>query len=122
VNILYSLAAITYVPLWAIWLVAIIVLVLAAGRMTRLIYHDDFPPTIWLRTKWDLLTEDSSWNLLLHCPWCLGFWATVGFSSWFAVGLAVEWVMVAWWIVAGMLALGYIVPMIVARDEPSDSE
>ncbi len=119
-NVINTISHLTQFPIWAVWLIAAVVLVLAAGRVTRLIFHDDFPPSIWFRVQWDKLTDGTSWNLLFHCPWCLGFWATVGFAGWFALGLWVDWIAWAWWIVSLLFALGYLVPMVIARDEPSD--
>lgn len=121
-NILSSISMHTSLPLWAVWLFALAALLLGAGRLTRVIYYDDFPPSMWLRVKWDALTEESTWNKLIHCPWCLGMWVGVFAGAWFGVGLVVDWIMVAWWIVWGFLAIGYLIPMIIVRDEPADNE
>ena len=107
-------------PWWANLLIALPILILGAGRFTRLVTYDDFPPTIWLRVQWDKLTGESTWNKLLHCFVCFSYWATVFFIAWFVVGIFVPWIAWAWWIVCGSLALGYLVMMVVARDEPPD--
>jgi len=109
-------------PWWLTLVIAVPTLVLGAGRITRAIYHDDFPPSIWFRVKWDLLTENSSWNLLFHCPWCLSFWVTGGLIGWFALGFLAPWIWWTWWIVVGWFALAYLVPMIIVRDEPDTED
>lgn len=117
-NVLAGIVAATTLPLWAVWAVAVVVLVLGSARFTRVVYYDEFPPSLWLREAWDKITGESKWNLLLHCPWCLGFWAAVAAAGWFGVGLVVDWIMVAWWIAFGLLSLGYLVPMVIVRDDP----
>lgn len=119
-NLMSNFSFWTGIPVWGIWLVALAVLILGAGRLTRVITYDDFPPTIKMRVLWDKLTDDSEWNKLLHCFWCFGFWAGLLGMSWFGVGLIVEWVMIAWWAVFGALAVGYVISMVVARDEPAE--
>ena len=112
----------TDLPWWALALVAIPVAVLGSGRLTRAIYYDAFPPSAWLRSKWDLLTEKSDWNLLMHCPWCLTHWVVLGCLAWFAVGWFVAWIGLAWWIFYGWFALSYVASMIIVRDDPEDSD
>lgn len=119
-NVISNMSQWTGVPLWAVWLIALAVLILGAGRLTRLITYDDFPPTIKIRTLWDKLTDDNDWNKLFHCFWCFGFWAGAFAMGWFALGFAADWIMVAWWIVFGSLAIGYVISMVVARDEPAE--
>lgn len=107
---------------WANVLIAIPILILGAGRFTRLVTYDDFPPTIWLRVQWDKVTEGSTWNKLLHCFWCFGHWATLLVGAWFVVGIFVPWIAWTWWIVWTWFALSYLVSMLVARDEPIGQE
>lgn len=121
-KILSSISQHTLIPLWAVWLIAVVVLIVGAGRITRAVTYDDFPPTMWLRVKWDLLTETSDWNKLLHCYWCFGQWAAAFAMAWFAIGLVVDWIMAAWWIVFVALALGYLVSMLVNRDEAAGTD
>ena len=55
-------------------LVVSVLVVVTAARLTRLLTQDAYPPTAWLRSKWDGWTEGSDWNMLLHCHWCLAPW------------------------------------------------
>lgn len=109
-------------PWWVTLLVAVPILVLGAGRLTRVIYFDAFPPTAWLRSKWDLLTEKSDWNLLMHCPWCLSHWVIAGGLAWFALGFAWPILWPIWYVFFGWFALSYLTAMIIVRDEPADDE
>lgn len=102
---------------------AIITLILGAGRLTRVIVHDAFPPTIKLRMAWDrLVGDDSSWAKLFHCWWCMSFWVTGIGVGWFMLGQidGWAWVNVLWWIIWGTLAMSYVAAIIIARDEPTD--
>lgn len=96
-----------------LWCLAFIVGSLSAGRLTRLIAHDSFPPSVWFRMKWDDLTDESPWNPLFHCHWCLSFWmaAPIGIWAWLSN------LHPAWWIVNGILAAAYIAPIIVEHDQ-----
>lgn len=93
--------------------VASLVAILSAARLTRLIAQDSFPPSAWLRVKWDNLTDGKSWNPLLHCHWCLAPWcmAVVGLWGWLSELHA------AWWVFNAWLAGSYLASMIVERDE-----
>lgn len=53
---------------------------MAVVRLTRAWTHDadHFPPLQPLRreaTKW---LENTKWNRLLDCPWCVSFWVAGG--------------------------------------------
>lgn len=102
------------------WIGAFLVGALATGRISRALYHDAFPPSAWLRAKWDLLTEGSDWNLLLHCPWCITHWVAAVTVGWWIVGLFVPWLAIAWWVWNGWWALSYVASMIIVRDEPEE--
>ena len=95
-----------------LWILAFIVGSLSAGRLTRLIVHDDFPPVVWFRIKWDDLTDESGWNKLFHCHWCLSFWAAAAVGGWAVLSDLHE----SWWIINGILAAAQVVPMILERD------
>lgn len=96
-----------------LWVVAFVVGSLSAGRITRLIIHDTFPPIVWFRMKWDDKTDGNSWNTLFHCHWCLSFWVTlpIGLWAWFSH------LDTAWWVFNGIMAASYVAPMIVERDQ-----
>lgn len=96
-----------------LWIVAFVVGTLSAGRITRLIVHDDFPPIVWLRIKWDNKTDGSGWNKLLHCHWCFSMWAVVPIGLW-------AWLSnlhTSWWVFNALMAAAYVAPMIVERDQ-----
>lgn len=96
-----------------LWLIAFIVGTLSAGRITRLLTQDSFPPAVWLRIKWDDKTDGSAWNVLMHCHWCLSFWVTAPIGLW-------AWLSnlhISWWVFNGILAATYVAAMVVERDE-----
>lgn len=94
------------------WVAAAVISVIASARLTRLVVWDKFPPSVWVRTKWDALTNDGSWSALAHCGYCFGMWAalfTVGtgyLSNWHEV----------WWVFNGWLAVSYLAATYVAYD------
>ena len=106
------------------WVAAALVAVVGAARLTRLVVHDDYPPSMWLRTRWLRITSlrgvdgqrtgvEGPWSKLLTCHWCFGPWA-------FALVLLTAWATnlhVAWWVFWGWLAGSYLVSMTVERDE-----
>lgn len=104
---------------------ASLVAVLGVGRLARVIIYDAFPPAVWLRIKWDTLTDTPSersalhsWNKLLHCPWCLVPWLMLACIGWYVAGVFVAaWIAWAWWLFWGWLALSYVASMIYVRDE-----
>lgn len=66
-----------------------IVQVLAAYRLTRLLQVDDLPPLPDLREKLGIAQAEAEGSTLrgrllkefaygFNCPWCLGFWVSVG--------------------------------------------
>jgi hypothetical protein len=97
-------------------LAAAAVITLGAGRLTRIITYDDFPPAAHARALWDRITNDGPWSKLAHCFWCAGPWVTlVALGSGILSGL--HW---GWWLFWGWLALSYVTSIIIARDEPRD--
>ena len=100
-------------------LLTIAVAVLGVGRFVRAVVYDDFPPTKWWREKWVSWTDGTGWQTLFLCWWCLSFWVSLACIGWWVAGLYVVWVAWAWWIFWGAFALGYLVPMVIVRDEPT---
>lgn len=92
---------------------ALVTLLLSAGRITRLLVADEWPPSIWVRIKWDTLTKDGKWALLFHCPWCMGPYVAGALALWGYLS-NLHW---SWWVVNGFFALGYAVSWIVFHDE-----
>lgn len=98
------------------WLAIAVVTVLSAARISRLVVADSWPPTVWLRIKWDTLTKDGPWSKLVHCPYCFAPWSAAFIIGW---GLVFDWP-VAWWILNGWLATAYLAAMVQARDGDGD--
>lgn len=94
------------------WAAIAIVGVLSAARISRLVTADAWPPTIWLRIKWDQITHDGPWSKLVHCPFCFAPYAWAGVMAW---GLLWDWPTV-WWIFNGWLAGAYVAAMVQAHD------
>lgn len=55
-----------------------VVYVLAAARVTILITRDSLPPMARMRDYVSSRWGRSDWSELIVCPWCMGFWVSVG--------------------------------------------
>jgi hypothetical protein len=107
---------------WWQAILAVIVGVVGAARLTRVLTIDDYPPTVAIRIWWDTITKDGPWAKLVHCPWCAGPWFTLAALVSFLVSFlhpALGW---AWWIFWGWLALSYFTSQYVYFDQGKDSE
>lgn len=108
---------------WMTSPVALTVNVLAAYRLTRLWTRDSLPPLPELRQhvldKLDKIqdakgsTASHPLSALVDCPWCIGFWISVG-----VVGAA-TFTPRAWRPLATALAFSAVVANIAVR-EPDD--
>lgn len=98
---------------------AVLVAVVGIGRVVRLITYDDFPPSIWLRSKWNWLVKGGEWRKIVTCLWCASPYVTAICMGWFFLGLFV-WtpLLVAWWIAWGFAGISYLSSILVRRDEP----
>lgn len=94
------------------WIAVAVVATLSASRITRLITWDSFPPSVWVRMKWDTITKDGSWSILAHCGYCFSVWAAFGVVLW---GYWSDW-NAFWWIVNGALAGSYLAAIVMAND------
>jgi len=103
------------------WVMVAIVGTLASARLVRLVSFDEYPPTVWMRNKWDQVTlkEDAEsvqkyagWNKLIHCAFCASFYITAVVAI---AGLVTSFGVV-WWVVCSILAASYVAGMIVASD------
>lgn len=101
------------IPAGVVLAVAVVVWIASSARLTRLFTQDTFPPVVWARTKWDEYTEDTAWNTLLHCHWCLSVWVTPAVGAWGWLS-NLHW---TWWVFNFALAASYASAMIVERDE-----
>lgn len=90
--------------------------VLSVGRLTRLVTQDTWPPVAWWRTKWDDWTEDSGWNDLFHCPFCLAPWIAAVILAWGWL-TDLHW---TWWAFNLWLAISYLASILVYHDEGKD--
>lgn len=98
-------------------LFAIVIAVLGVGRLTRIVTYDDYPPMIWLRSKWARLVKGGDWAKLLTCGWCASPYLAAVCVAHGLVSFGRPWE-ASWWIFWGILALAYVAAMVFARDEP----
>lgn len=104
---------------WWYFVLAVIVGVLSAGRLTRLVVNDHWPPVERLRNIWDANSERlGGWWLLLHCPWCFSPWIVLLVGTW-AVLSHVHW---SWWAFNGWMAAAYLSSWLVYHDEDGSEE
>ena len=96
---------------WTTDPLALIVHVLAAFRLTRLHTRDSLPPLPRvrdaLRERWD----GSPLSELLDCPWCAGWWITLGVAVAASSPLAP-----VWWPLAVALAMAAVVALLFGLD------
>lgn len=98
------------------WVAIAVVTALSVARISRLVTWDSFPPSIWLRMRWDTITKDGSWSLLAHCGYCFSVWAAFGVVLW---GYWCDWNGAwgaVWWIVNGSLAASYVGAIVMSFD------
>lgn len=76
-------------PVW------LIVYALTSFRLTRLWTRDSLPPLPALRNKVQLKWGRHAWVELMDCPWCAGFWISVGVMLVSSSPLAPVWQWVA---------------------------
>jgi hypothetical protein len=82
---------------WWQAILAVIVGVVGAARLTRVLTIDDYPPSIAIRVWWQGLTKDGAWAKLVTF-----------------LHPALGWI---WWIFWGWLALSYWTSQYVYFDE-----
>jgi len=101
---------------WPVLIAAFFVGVVSTARLVRLVVHDDFPPTEWLKTRWYARVGDSPWKKLVECHWCLPPYLVAPNLAW-AVLSDLHW---TWWLANGFLAATYLSSIVVAYDEYPD--
>lgn len=99
-----------------------ITIVFGAGRLTRVITYDSYPPAAAFRRWWiQSVTRGNGWARLADCFWCMSPWITaLAIGTFFLTALAI-WVLWVWWLFWGWLALSYAAAIVLAHDEPADS-
>jgi hypothetical protein len=102
-------------PWLAVWIV--VVAVLGAGRLTRLVTADSWPPSAWWRDTWSRWTHDGPWSLLFSCHWCFGPWAALAALGTAFIGAEAGRPHLVWWLFWGWLAVSYLVSIVVHHDE-----
>lgn len=99
-----------------VWIAAFVIGALSAARLTRLVVWDSYPPSAWLRAKWDSITNDGPWSTLAHCGYCFGLWAS-GFVVLWGYLSDLHW---SWWLFNGWMAVGYLAAIVMAYDGDED--
>ena len=98
------------------WVAFAIIACLSSARITRLATHDAFPPIVWLRLKYDDLTNDGDWSLLVHCQYCFGVWAAAFVVGWAYLSGLDGWWGEAWWWFNGFLSVAYMAAIMMSYD------
>lgn len=98
------------------WVAAALVAVVASGRYARLITWDSYPPSAWLRKKWDAVTKDGEWSELLHCGYCANIYIAFGVVLW---GYFTDF-NTLWWLINGSMAVAYAGAVFMAYDGDDD--
>lgn len=98
------------------WLVIAAFTVVSTARISRLLVHDHWPPAVRIRNIWDALIPDkrgkATWNLLLHCHYCLTVWVAIGVVLW---GYFTDWNLI-WLLFNGTLTAAYGAAILVTYD------
>lgn len=94
-------------------IITALVAVVGSARFTRLIVADSYPPSMWVRDKWRVITKDGSWSKLVDCPWCAAPYVC---AANLGLGYFLHWP--TWWyIVNCWLAASYAAAWLVYKDE-----
>jgi len=98
--------------------IAVLVGLMACARLTRLLVNDDFPPSVWLRLKWEAWTHNGPWSKLATCLWCAAPYIVAADIAW-ALLSSLHW---SWWLFNGWMAASYVVSWLVFHDEDGISQ
>lgn len=93
---------------------AVIVGVLSVARTARLLTHDTLPPVVKFREWASARLEESDWEELIHCPFCMAPYLAAGMIAWAWVS-ELHW---TWWLINGWWGLCYVAAIVVAYDQP----
>lgn len=89
--------------------------ILSVARTARLLNWDDFPPVVWLRTRFVAYAGDT-WGKLALCSFCSTPYLAAGMALW-------AWwsdLNTVWWVVNGVWGGSYVAAIIVAYDQPEE--
>lgn len=102
---------------WAFYAFAALVGIVGAARIVRLVTADTFPPSVWLRIKYEDRAGEQ-WGKMLTCPWCFGPWVTLVTLILFLLANSAggNW-LAAWLLFYGWMAASYAVSWVVYHDE-----
>lgn len=101
---------------WYVWLAAGFVALVSVARTARLLTWDDFPPVMWLRTRYLAATGDSPWSKLAQCAFCLSPYLAAGMVAWAVLSDLAWW----WWLPNVWWSLSYLSAILVSYDQPED--
>lgn len=96
---------------------AVIVGVLSVARTARLVVWDEYPPMVWLRTKWDNTFGEEGWGKLIHCQFCATPYMAAGMALWFWLAYGHGGWEDAWWVINGIWGLSYLSAILVSYDD-----
>lgn len=95
---------------------ATIVAVVSIARTARLLTYDEFPPALWLRTRFiAALPENSPWSKIAECQYCIAPYLTLGMFGW-AYLSDLHW---TWWVINGWWSASYAAAIVMSYDEPA---
>lgn len=98
------------------WIGIALVSILSTARVIRFLIWDTFPPMMWVRVRFYLLTEkngkEGPWYKLLKCGYCNGPYVATGIVLW---GYFTDW-QVAWWLANSIAAVSYLAAVFVTFD------
>lgn len=101
---------------WYVWLAASFIAVVSVGRTARLLTWDDFPPILWLRTRFLAAAGDGPWGKLAQCGFCLAPYLSLGMVAWMWLS-DLNW----WWFgINGWWALSYLGAILLSYDQPDN--
>lgn len=99
-----------------------VVLAVGVGRVVRMLVHEDYPPTTWVRHRIIALTRGGDWSKIATCHWCAAPYLVGASMAWFALGLFVwQPLLWGWWILHLWSAISYLTSWIVHHDEDGGS-
>lgn len=103
---------------WWVLLAAFVVGTISVARMSRLLVWDDFPPVAWIRLKFFVAVGDSPWRKLMECAFCQAPYLSAVMFLWGWLSNLAWW----WWVPNTWWAMAYLAAILVARDEPPETE